>query len=116
MYDFNFDLGEYAPDKLLAFGTSSVEEYTNELKKRSIETHRQLLEMFKKQLNMSHKIMPVSRPVFLISIIRSITGLDLGFDSKNDIERMQSVNLTNWNDATSKLIKIIDEMIEKVEA
>ena len=101
---------------MLAFGTSSVEEYTNNLKKQSIEMHRQLLTMFRKQLRGSDKILPVSRPVFANAIIESIDGIDLGFDTKKYTNHMKAVELSDWSDAASKLVKITDEMIEKVEA
>lgn len=116
MFDLNFDLGEYAPDKMLAFGTSSVEEYTNNLKKQSIEMHRQLLTMFRKQLRGSDKILPENRPVIVNAVIDSVEGINLGFNTKKHTNRMKVVNLSNWASAKTQLNKIIDEMIEKVEA
>ena len=116
MSNFDFDLGEYAPEKMLAFGTSSIEEYTNELKKRSINMHRQLLEMFANQLRDSDMLRPVSRPVLTNAIIESIDGIDLGFNTKKYTNRMKSVDLTDWTAAKKQLVKIIVEMFEKVEA
>lgn len=118
MSDYGFDLGEYAPDKILKYGHDLMVDYdaSANLNSQQQTFTIQLMEMFKKEVRGVSKIPPTRRPFLAIAIIHSIVTLKLDVDVKNDINRMKKVNLADWPSAEKELIEIIDDMIKKIEA
>lgn len=118
MSNFDFDLGEYAPEKMLAYGHELMDDFKTSanLKPQQQAFTIQLMEMFKKEVRDVSKIPPTRRPFLAMAIIHSIITSKLDVDVKNDINRMKKVNLANWPSAEKELIEIIDDMIKKIEA
>lgn len=111
MSNFDFDLGEYAPEKMLAYGL----ECGNEFNKMMANTHHNYLAMFKRQIAAAENLRVESRPIIIDTVIESCNGL-IGIDTKPYTERMKSVDLTDWTSAKKKLVAIIDELDKKIEA
>ena len=118
MSDYGFDLGEYAPDKMLEYGHALIVDFgtTNDPKQQSIAMQRQLMELFKKEVHDVSKMPPTRRPFLAMVIIHSVITSKLDIDVKSDIDRMKKVNLADWPSAEKELIEIIDDMIKKIEA
>lgn len=115
---FDFDLGEYAPDKMLKYGHDLMADYdaSANLKPQQQTFTIQLMEMFKKEVRDVSKMPPTRRPFLAMVIIHSIITSKLEIDVKSDIDRMKKVNLADWPSAEKELIEIIDDMIKKIEA
>lgn len=110
--NFGFDLGEYAPDKMLAYG----EELTNNFKQMMVTNHHNYLAMFKRQIDAAENLRAQSRPIIIDTVVKSISGLNFGIDTTSYINRMKAVDLTDWHSAKKQLTNIIDELDKKLEA